>query len=129
MRSFIVAAIYSLLTPVYCLLSEDTASNGSTAAKWMTVMTSNGPITGHIAPNSKSVIEYLGIPYAKPPVGNLLFALPVKFTGNTPYEALDWASAADMLRHDWRLATNITKGIVRLLVYLSSHVPHLLTGA
>lgn len=53
----------------------------------LTVNTTNGPITGHLASNASAVIEYLGIPYAKPPIGDLRFAPPVQFTSNTSYEA------------------------------------------
>lgn len=45
-------------------------------------LTSNGPIIGHQAHNGSDVIEYLGIPYAQPPVGNLRFAPPEKYIGN-----------------------------------------------
>ncbi|KAK1984890.1 carboxylesterase [Colletotrichum cereale] len=54
---------------------------------FLTVETSNGPITGHIAPNSSNVLEYLGIPYVKPPIGNLRFALPEPFTSNQSFHA------------------------------------------
>ncbi|UPK92526.1 hypothetical protein LCI18_003461 [Fusarium solani-melongenae] len=54
---------------------------------FITVDTSNGPITGHLADNSACVVEYLGIPYAKPPVGKLRFAPPERFTSREPYKA------------------------------------------
>ena len=55
----------------------------------LTVHTTNGPITGHVAPNTSStcVIEYLGIPYAKPPVGELRFAVPQPIDVQRPYTA------------------------------------------
>lgn len=46
------------------------------------VQTSNGYFIGHQAPNASEVIEYLGIPYAQPPVGDLRFAAPVAYQGN-----------------------------------------------
>ncbi|KAL8640296.1 MAG: hypothetical protein Q9226_008763, partial [Calogaya cf. arnoldii] len=46
------------------------------------VKTSNGLIIGHEAPNASNVIEYLGIPYAQPPIGDLRFAAPVAFRGD-----------------------------------------------
>ncbi|OHF04083.1 carboxylesterase [Colletotrichum orchidophilum] len=51
------------------------------------VPTSNGPITGHPVSNNSEVLEFLGIPYAKPPVGDLRFAPPQRFTGNKSHEA------------------------------------------
>ncbi|KAB5542838.1 cholinesterase precursor [Coniochaeta sp. 2T2.1] len=60
------------------------------AAKYLTVDTSNGPITGHLANNTKCVVEYLGVPYVKPPVGNLRFAPPQRFTGTTKYVAANF---------------------------------------
>lgn len=51
------------------------------------VRTSSGTIKGHRAtwPANNDVVEFLGIPYAQPPVGNLRFAAPRAFqnaTGN-----------------------------------------------
>ncbi|KAI8203364.1 hypothetical protein K4K49_008427 [Colletotrichum sp. SAR 10_70] len=63
------------------------ASQNHHRADWLTVSTTNGPITGHLASNASAVIEYLGIPYAKPPVGDLRFAPPVQFRSNASYEA------------------------------------------
>ncbi|KAF2765364.1 alpha/beta-hydrolase [Teratosphaeria nubilosa] len=40
------------------------------------VKTTSGTVTGHPAPNAPQVGEYLGIPYAQPPLGNLRFAPP-----------------------------------------------------
>lgn len=46
------------------------------------VQTSSGLVAGHAASNQSEVSEYLGIPFAQPPVGQLRFAAPVKYTGN-----------------------------------------------
>ncbi|KAK4224466.1 cholinesterase precursor [Podospora fimiseda] len=42
------------------------------------VRTSSGLLKGHPAPNSECVLEFLGVPYAKPPVGDLRFCPPEK---------------------------------------------------
>lgn len=46
------------------------------------VLTSSGPVRGHAATVKKNVLTYLGIPYAKPPVGNLRFMPPIPYVGN-----------------------------------------------
>ncbi|TGO19617.1 hypothetical protein BTUL_0003g00710 [Botrytis tulipae] len=48
-----------------------------------TVQTSSGPVNGHPGLNNSQVSEYLGIPFAKPPVGDLRFAAPVAYNGTT----------------------------------------------
>ena len=47
------------------------------------VETSSGAVAGHAATNYPEVSEYLGIPYAQPPVGDLRFAVPVKYAGSS----------------------------------------------
>lgn len=42
------------------------------------VQTSSGLVSGHAASNATGVSEYLGIPFAQPPVGNLRFYPPVQ---------------------------------------------------
>ncbi|KAE9364161.1 alpha/beta-hydrolase, partial [Stipitochalara longipes BDJ] len=41
------------------------------------VKTSSGIVSGHAASNATGVSEYLGIPFAQPPIGNLRFQPPV----------------------------------------------------
>ncbi|KAJ8115148.1 hypothetical protein OPT61_g3137 [Boeremia exigua] len=52
-----------------------------------TVKTENGFITGHRSPKASAVWEYLGIPYAEPPLGNLRFAAPQKYKAKGSYNA------------------------------------------
>ncbi|PCD32260.1 hypothetical protein FGRA07_09512 [Fusarium graminearum] len=61
-------------------------------SRYMTVNTSNGPITGHTTDNSSCVVEYLGIPYAKPPINDLRFATPQRISSysKTPFEAKEF---------------------------------------
>lgn len=47
------------------------------------VRTSSGAVVGHKATRYSEVSEYLGIPYAHPPVGDLRFAAPVKYAGSS----------------------------------------------
>ncbi|KAK5118771.1 hypothetical protein LTR85_007977 [Meristemomyces frigidus] len=56
----------------------------------LTVNTTNGLITGHAASNISSIHEFLGIPFAQPPVGDLRFAAPVAYNGSGSYVASDW---------------------------------------
>lgn len=45
-----------------------------------TVQTSSGTVRGHASNQSPNVSEYLGIPFAQPPIGNLRFAPPAAIT-------------------------------------------------
>jgi Carboxylesterase family len=62
-------------------LLEASASYGLSIGE--TVQTSSGPVSGHPATLNNNVSTYLGIPYALPPVGNLRFMPPVKYSGST----------------------------------------------
>ncbi|KXX77198.1 Cholinesterase [Madurella mycetomatis] len=67
-------------------------SKGKTTKEHLTVATSNGPVTGHIAPETSCVREYLGIPYAKPPVGELRFAAPQPIDRQSTYVAANFGA-------------------------------------
>ena len=45
------------------------------------INTTSGIVKGHAAPNATTVSEYLGIPFAVPPVGDLRFAPPLRYHG------------------------------------------------
>jgi hypothetical protein len=58
-----------------------------------TVETENGRIVGHRSAINEDVWEYLGIPYAQSPLGDLRFAAPQKYKGNGSYTASKFVSA------------------------------------
>lgn len=62
----------------WTILATTPLSHPCDKSDFSTVHTSNGPIRGHQAETLTCVLEYLGIPYAKPPVGHLRFAPPLK---------------------------------------------------
>jgi hypothetical protein len=63
-----------------------------------TVQTSSGPVQGHAASAKTAVSEYLGIPYAQPPVGDLRFAAPVKYAGTSAINGTGFVSLKPTLR-------------------------------
>lgn len=65
-------------------LLEQPIAEGSSSS-WtvgQVVHTSSGPVQGHAASIASDVSEYLGIPYAQPPLGQLRFAAPEKYSGS-----------------------------------------------
>jgi hypothetical protein len=80
MRSFL--SLQVLVIPSYY------AGIGSAQAaeKWsvgQSVRTTSGNVEGHSSPWMNRVSEYLGIPYAQPPVGSLRWEAPVALRRNT----------------------------------------------
>lgn len=66
---------------------------GCNISKYINVSTTSGLITGHVPSNSTCVVEFLGIPYAQPPVGQLRFEGPVKLNATTtPFIAANYAA-------------------------------------
>ncbi|KAM7187259.1 carboxylesterase, partial [Rhypophila sp. PSN 637] len=62
-------------------------------ANWIAgqpVSTTGGLVDGHLAPDATAVSEYLGIPYAEPPVGKLRFQPPVKYNGTSVLNATNF---------------------------------------
>jgi hypothetical protein len=57
-----------------------------------TVSTTSGPVTGQKSAIQPGVSEYLGIPFAKPPVGTLRWAAPQSYTGKSPINATEFVS-------------------------------------
>lgn len=61
------------------------ASSGG--AHSLDIATTIGNVRGHIANGSACVGEFLGVPYAKPPLGQLRFEAPQLITEKRNYEA------------------------------------------
>lgn len=57
------------------------------------VRTSSGVVQGHPASTNTEVSEYLGIPYAIPPVGSLRWTAPQRYTGNSSINGTFFVSA------------------------------------
>ena len=57
-----------------------------------TVQTASGSISGHAASNLTLVSEYLGIPYAQPPLGTLRFQAPQPYTSSGSFNASKFVS-------------------------------------
>jgi carboxylesterase type B len=57
------------------------------------INTSSGCVVGHSAHQEPGVTEYLGIPYAKPPLGELRFTPPQKLTSTAIIAGHEFVSA------------------------------------
>jgi cholinesterase len=69
-------------TLVFTWLVGTACAKPQTATAWKIsdkVKTASGSVEGHPSALHPEVSEYLGIPYAKPPTGDLRFAAPRKF--------------------------------------------------
>jgi carboxylesterase family protein len=59
------------------------------------VRTTSGLLHGQAAEGAEEVSEYLGIPFAKPPVGNLRFAPPQKYCSKADFNATKFVSTVE----------------------------------
>ena len=78
-----------LLALFLVLLLSNASANGT--GRWQfvgrPVNTTSGLVIGHPSTNRSMVSEYLGIPYAQPPVSNLRFKPPVALKSTRIYNA------------------------------------------
>jgi hypothetical protein len=85
--SFLPFLAVPALMPVYALHQRQ--SNWTIG---QTVQTSSGTVNGHAALNATEVSEYLGIPFAAPPVGDLRFAAPQLYSGSSTINGTSFVS-------------------------------------
>jgi len=87
----------SLLASLSAMTASAVAIDGATkrGSNWtigQTVQTSSGPVQGHAALGATDVSEYLGIPFAQPPLDDLRFAAPVRYNGTSAINGTDFVS-------------------------------------
>jgi cholinesterase len=87
--------LLSLLLPIAAIVAAAVGDTRETEDTWdvgRRVRTTSGFVTGHPAPNASQVSEYLGIPFAKPPVGELRFASPVAYVSQGTVDGSNFVS-------------------------------------
>jgi hypothetical protein len=94
----------------------------SSANSWkigQSVQTTSGLVHGHAASNT-SVSEYLGIPYAEPPIGALRFEPPQKYTSNSTINGTNFVGLKTICS---QVATNFKSGLLlSSRVYIHSFI-------
>ncbi|KAF2499004.1 alpha/beta-hydrolase [Lophium mytilinum] len=91
------------LVAIISLAGSTYASNYTVG---QTVDTGSGSVVGHAAPIASAVSEYLGIPYAQPPVKNLRFAPPLAYTGNSTINASAFGPSCTVAKSNALSASN-----------------------
>lgn len=74
------------------------------------VHTTSGIVHGHAAVNRTQVSEYLGIPFAKPPVKDLRFAAPEPYRSNAYFNASSFGTTCLMPRAPINFSILATEG-------------------
>ncbi|KAI0129630.1 carboxylesterase [Xylariales sp. AK1849] len=90
---FAVAALFVPVTLTFTPAGQQTTPRSTDWTIGQTVKTSSGPVNGHAASNDTDVSEYLGIPYANPPVDGLRWQTPGKYTGTATINGSDFGYA------------------------------------
>lgn len=90
-----------------------------------TVNTTSGPVSGHAASNNTEVSEYLGIPYAQPPVDELRWQLPVAYNGSEPINGTAFVSHGPATKPRYSLVLRPwTKGYACMQAHPSLQAEH-----
>ncbi|KAH8649770.1 carboxylesterase [Ilyonectria robusta] len=87
LRAAVAFATLAATSPLHECAREQTWAVGQTVA------TTSGKVIGHAAPVANEVSEYLGIPFAQPPIGSLRFEPPVPFNGSHHINATEFGFA------------------------------------
>ncbi|KAG0649049.1 Cholinesterase [Hyphodiscus hymeniophilus] len=123
------SSIIVILTTAACVCADGIQALRERQANWtvgQTVQTNSGPVSGHPASNDSDVSEYLGIPFAQPPIGDLRFAEPVNFTGSSPLNGSNFSLSCPIQVSNGTsgstnlAAANITQAGVEVLSLLST---------
>jgi hypothetical protein len=89
-------ALLALVLTLTTLKSQVLASsNEAELRSWAVgqqVRTSSGRVNGHTSPDAPEVSEYLGIPYAQPPVGKLRWRPTEKYASDAVVDAAKFVS-------------------------------------
>ncbi|GAB7354517.1 hypothetical protein MBLNU459_g4983t2 [Dothideomycetes sp. NU459] len=99
-------------------------SHAEPSRSQLTVKTTNGTITGHRACNQTEVLEFLGIPYAAPPIGSLRFAAPAPYTKNVSYIASNFSPSCPETPSKPVAYPNETAQGPRIVAAFSSQLNH-----
>ena len=92
------------------------------------VTTSSGLLVGKPASQRTAVSEYLGVPFAQPPVGNLRFAAPQPYRGSGVINATAYVSTSSKFHHILLNAKHSTTVSVRDPISRSSRRYPILTS-
>lgn len=96
-------------------------SMSARAANWtvgQVVQTSSGPVSGHPASVNKDVSEYLGIPYAVPPVGDLRWTAPQSFNGTTAINGTNFVCVTilTLFKLSFQILLNTGMELIRICI-------------
>ncbi|TVY46800.1 Cholinesterase [Lachnellula occidentalis] len=103
----------TIVLPLAAAVLACSASLQDRAGIWFTgqaVNTTSGLVSGHGATNQSGVSEYLGIPFAQPPIGDLRFAAPVEFYGTAPLNGTSFGPSCPVK------ASNTTTPSVNIII-------------
>lgn len=99
-----ILLLFALLFAATLSAAAPSASSSQAAnenCKWVIgqrVETTSGKVQGHAASNATEVSEYLGIPYAVPPVGRLRFQPPIRYKGKNTINGTDFVGTKHLVK-------------------------------